>query len=93
LSTLTIWPCRRGTDSPPLRDSVPLDSGYLADFDAEAEYDGSLYDEAGVAGNRDTLSNRGEKTIWDAENKRHSEQLGENGPDLKKSIKSPTSSS
>jgi peptidoglycan hydrolase-like protein with peptidoglycan-binding domain len=61
--------------------------GYQADFDAEVEYDGSLYDEAGVAGNRDTLSDRGEKTIWDAENKRHSEPLGENGPDLKKSIK------
>jgi hypothetical protein len=61
--------------------------GYQADFDAEVEYDGSLYDEAGVAGNRETLSNRGEHTIWDAENKRHSEPLGESGADLKKSIK------
>jgi hypothetical protein len=61
--------------------------GYQADFDAEVEYDGSLYDEAGVAGNRETLSNRGEHTTWDAENRRHSEPLGESGADLKKSIK------
>jgi Domain of Unknown Function (DUF1080) len=61
--------------------------GYQADFDAEVEYDGSLYDEAGVAGNRETLSNRGESTTWDAENKRHSEPLGESDADLKTSIK------
>jgi Domain of Unknown Function (DUF1080) len=61
--------------------------GYQADFDAESEYTGSIYDEAGVAGDRGTMSNRGEKTIWDADNKRHSEPLGENDADLKKSIK------
>jgi Domain of Unknown Function (DUF1080) len=61
--------------------------GYQADFDAEVEYDGSLYDEAGVAGSRETLSNRGESTTWDAENKRHSEPLGESDADLKTSIK------
>jgi len=73
--------------------SMVLDSntyrvgGYQADFDAEVEYDGSIYDEAGVAGNRGTLSNRGDKTIWDAQYKRHIEPLGESSPDLKKSIK------
>ena len=61
--------------------------GYQADFDAEVEYDGSLYDEAGVAGDRGTLSVRGAQTTWDAESKRHIEPLGENGADLKKSIK------
>ena len=61
--------------------------GYQADFDAESEYTGSIYDEAGVAGDRGTMSNRGEKTIWDAETKRHNEPLGESGPDLEKSIK------
>ena len=61
--------------------------GYQADFDAESEYTGSIYDEAGVAGDRGTMSNRGEKTVWDAENKRHNEPLGESGPDLEKSIK------
>ena len=61
--------------------------GYQADFDAEVEYDGTIYDEAGVAGDRGTMSNRGEKTTWDAEYKRHNEPLGKSGPDLKKLIK------
>src|SRR5207247_7981685 len=61
--------------------------GYQADFDAKAGYDGSIYDEAGVAGNRGTMSNRGEKTVWDADNKRKSEKLGPEAGDLKKHIK------
>jgi hypothetical protein len=61
--------------------------GYQADFDARAGYDGSVYDEAGVAGGRGTMSNRGEKTVWDAENKRHNETLGEGNAGLKKYIK------
>jgi Domain of Unknown Function (DUF1080) len=73
--------------------SMVLDSktyrvgGYQADFDAEVEYDGSIYDEAGVAGDRGTLSDRGEKTTWDAESKRHIEPFVESSPDLKKLIK------
>ncbi|HJT77857.1 MAG TPA: DUF1080 domain-containing protein, partial [Gemmataceae bacterium] len=58
--------------------------GYQADFDAQGNYDGSVYDEAGVAGGRGTMSSRGEKTVWDAENKRHNEKLGEG--DLKQYI-------
>ena len=46
--------------------------GYQADFDAKGGYDGSIYDEAGVAGGRGTMSNRGEKTVWDADNKHRS---------------------
>lgn len=61
--------------------------GYQADFDAKGGYDGSIYDEAGVAGKRNTMSNRGEKAHWDAENKRHSENLSESKDDLKKIIK------
>jgi hypothetical protein len=61
--------------------------GYQADFDAELQYDGSLYDEAGVAGDRGTLSDRGEKTTWDANNQRHPEPLGESGSDLKQLIR------
>src|SRR5438552_3544730 len=38
--------------------------GYQADFDAKGGYDGSVYDEASVAGGRGTMSNRGEKTAW-----------------------------
>jgi hypothetical protein len=61
--------------------------GYQADFDAKAGYDGSIYDEAGVAGGRGTMSNRGEKTVWDSDNKRQNEKLGESGDALKKLIK------
>jgi hypothetical protein len=61
--------------------------GYQADCDAKAGYDGSIYDEAGVAGGRGTMSNRGEKTTWDADNQRHSETLGEGNAALKKVIK------
>lgn len=60
--------------------------GYQADFDAGAGFDGSIYDEAGVAGGRGTMSNRGEKTVWDAENKRKNEKLP-GDTDLKKVIK------
>jgi len=45
--------------------------GYQADIDATGKFDGSLYDEAGVVGGRGTLSNRGDRTTWDAANQRH----------------------
>jgi hypothetical protein len=61
--------------------------GYQADFDGKAGYDGSIYDEASVAGGRGTMSNRGEKTTWDAENKRNNTKLAESAADLKKLIK------
>jgi hypothetical protein len=60
--------------------------GYQADCDAQAGFDGSIYDEAGVAGGRGTMSNRGERTTWDADNKRHSEKLTDDAGDLKKYI-------
>jgi hypothetical protein len=59
--------------------------GYQADCDAKAGYDGSIYDEAGVAGNRGIMSTRGEKTVWDKDNKRHNEKLS--AADLKKYVK------
>ncbi len=61
--------------------------GYQADFDGQAGYDGSIYDEAGVAGGRNTMSNRGDTTVWDKENKRHNEKLPESNAELKKYIK------
>ena len=61
--------------------------GYQADCDAGRGYDGSIYDEAGVAGGRNTMSNRGEKTVWTAENKRENSKLPESGGDLQKEIK------
>jgi len=61
--------------------------GYQADFDGKGGYDGSIYDEAGVAGDRRTMSNRGDKTTWDDSNKRHNDKLDTGGEDLKKYIK------
>ena len=61
--------------------------GYQADCDAGRGYDGTIYDEAGVAGGRNTMSNRGEKTTWTAENKRENTPLSENNGDLQKLVK------
>jgi hypothetical protein len=61
--------------------------GYQADFDGKGGYDGSIYDEAGVAGGRATMSNRGEKTLWNADNQRSTEKLGGGNAELKKLIK------
>ncbi len=58
--------------------------GYQADIDSGGAYTGSIYDESGIAGGRGTMSNRGEKTTWDAENHRHNEPLAESNADLKK---------
>jgi hypothetical protein len=61
--------------------------GYQADFDAGNGYTGIIYDEAGGAGKRDIMSNRGEKTHWDADNKRHNEKLAMSSDEIKKAIK------
>ncbi len=58
--------------------------GYQADIDSGGQYTGSIYDESGIAGGRGTMSNRGEKTHWDAENQRHNSPLPEGAEDLKK---------
>jgi serine/threonine protein kinase len=51
--------------------------GYQANCDAKLIYDGSIYDEASVAGGRQTLSARGEQTTWDAGSQRHTESIPE----------------
>ena len=61
--------------------------GYQADNDSNRGYDGSIYDEAGVAGGRGTMSNRGERAVWDSSNKRHSSPLDESNQQLQKAIK------
>jgi hypothetical protein len=38
--------------------------GYQADIDSGSRYSGILYDEAGVAGNRGIMAERGEKVTW-----------------------------
>lgn len=60
--------------------------GYQADCDAKRQYDGSIYDEHGIAGGRGTMSNRGDKTVWTAENKRENTPLGESKESLKDAI-------
>lgn len=47
--------------------------GYQADLDASGNFDGSMYEEGG----RGSLSARGEKTTWDAQNKRTSRPLAD----------------
>ena len=61
--------------------------GYQADFDAGNTFTGIIYDEASVAGGRGVMSNRGEKTHWDADNKRHNEKGPMSDAELKKTIK------
>ena len=50
--------------------------GYQADFDGNTQYDGGFYDEAGVAGKRGIMANRGFTTTWDSANKRSKQPLG-----------------
>ena len=61
--------------------------GYQADIDAGNGYTGIIYDEGGVAGGRGVMSKRGEKTVWDAENKRSSTPLDKSDAEIKKTIK------
>jgi hypothetical protein len=61
--------------------------GYQADFDGKATYDGGFYDEANVAGKRGIMAIRGDKTIWDAANKRQNVPLGKTKAELAKLIK------
>jgi hypothetical protein len=61
--------------------------GYQADFDADTRYDGGFYDEAGVAGKRGIMANRGFKTTWNSANKRHNEPLGLSKEELAKAVK------
>lgn len=61
--------------------------GYQADIDAGNQYSGIIYDEGGVAGGRGIMSKRGEKTVWDAENKRSSTPLDKTDAEIKAKIK------
>lgn len=61
--------------------------GYQADIDAGNTYTGIIYDEAGVAGGRGIMSNRGEKTVWDANNQRSATPLDKTSDEIKAKIK------
>jgi hypothetical protein len=51
--------------------------GYQADMDAAGDFDGSIYDEAGIAGLRGTLSERGDRTTWNAESQRQATKIAD----------------
>jgi hypothetical protein len=70
-----------------INDKIYGVGGYQADFDANCQYDGGFYDEAGVAGGRGIMANRGDKTFWDASNKRINEPLGISRAALGKLVK------
>lgn len=61
--------------------------GYQADIDAGNGYTGIIYDEGGVAGGRGIMSKRGEKTVWNAENKRSGTPLDKTDAEIKAMIK------
>ena len=61
--------------------------GYQADIDADNSYTGIIYDEGGGAGGRGIMSNRGEKTVWDAENKRTNTPLEKSNSEIAAKIK------
>ena len=61
--------------------------GYQADLEAGPTFSGILYDEAGIAGGRGVMANRGEKVVWDrAGNKQVVGTLG-TGEALQQAIK------
>jgi len=61
--------------------------GYQADIDAANAHTGIIYDEGGVAGGRGIMSKRGEKTVWNSENKRSSTPLDKSSDEIKAMIK------
>jgi hypothetical protein len=61
--------------------------GYQADIDAGNGYTGIIYDESGLAGGRGVMSKRGEKTVWDSENKRTGTPLAQTDAEIKAKIK------
>lgn len=62
-------------------------AGYQADFEAGNTYSGILYDEAGGAGGRGIMAQRGEKVTWTADGKKEvTGQLGPSG-EIQASIK------
>jgi hypothetical protein len=61
--------------------------GYQGDFEAGTKYSGILYDEAGVAGKRNIMAERGEKVTWTRDGKKDVQPLPMTSEDLQKTIK------
>ena len=60
--------------------------GYQADIDANGGVDGSIYDEAGLAGQRNVLSARGNRTVWNSSNEKRETTFADSG-ELSKTIR------
>ncbi|HVT90973.1 MAG TPA: DUF1080 domain-containing protein [Tepidisphaeraceae bacterium] len=63
--------------------------GYQINTVPKRTYDGGLYDEAGQAGGRGIMSQRGFKTIWDKDNKRTNEPLPQTAEQLLAFVNQP----
>ncbi|HSU68854.1 MAG TPA: DUF1080 domain-containing protein [Tepidisphaeraceae bacterium] len=61
--------------------------GYQADCDGKRGYDGSIYDEHGIAGGRGTMSKRGDITIWTAAPKPEVKPLPQSNKELQAFVK------
>ena len=61
--------------------------GYQADFEAGKTFSGILYDEAGVAGGRQIMAARGEKVVWDENNKKQVTGATGKSDDIQAAIK------
>ncbi len=62
-------------------------AGYQADFEAGSQFSGILYDEAGGAGGRGIMANRGESVIWGADGHKRVEGQLADSAEIQKSIK------
>jgi hypothetical protein len=62
--------------------------GYQGDFEAGKTFSGILYDEAGVAGGRGIMAARGEKVVWDENNKKQVVGSTGNSAEIQAAIKS-----
>lgn len=63
--------------------------GYQINTVPARRYDGGMYDEANVAGQRGIMLNRGQKTTWNAENVRANEPMAQSAADMLPSIHEP----
>jgi hypothetical protein len=61
--------------------------GYQGDFEAGKTYSGILYDEAGIAGGRQIMANRGKKVTYSADGQKKEEDLPMTSEELQKAIK------
>jgi hypothetical protein len=70
-----------------LKEEAMQVGGYQADFEAGTQYSGILYDEAGVAGKRGKMAERGQKVTWKKDGQKDVQPLAMTSDELQKKIK------